>query len=188
MTRVILASASPRRRDLLGELGVAPVVRPADIDETPVSGEAPDALVCRLAEAKATAVDRDPDDLVIAADTVVTVGDVILGKPDDPGHAAEMLGRLSGTTHRVITGVHLLRGQHRRRAVEETVITFRSVSEREIADYVATGEPMDKAGAFAIQGRAADFVQRIEGSRTNVVGLPVDAVVELAIELGVSFT
>lgn len=186
MTRVVLASGSPRRRDLLGELGIDPAVRPADVDETPRPGESPEELVVRLAHAKATAVDVEPDDLVIAADTVVAVGDDILGKPDDGDHAASMLRALSGTTHRVITGVHLRRGTEHRSAVETTAITFRDLTSREIDDYVATGEPMDKAGAFAIQGLAADFVTGIDGSHSNVVGLPLDVVVTLAADLAVT--
>lgn len=186
MTRIILASGSPRRRELLGELGIEPIVRPADVDETPRAGESPETLVARLAQAKATAIDADATDLVIAADTVVAVGGDILGKPDDETHAASMLRRLSGTTHRVITGVHVRRGDVERNAVETTSITFRGLTDREIADYVATGEPMDKAGAFAIQGLAAGFVMAIDGSHSNVVGLPLDVVVALAADLGVA--
>ena len=188
MTRVVLASGSPRRRELLRELGVEPVVRPADIDETPGARELPDALVARLARMKAATITVDETDLVIAADTVVAVDDDILGKPDDEAHAAAMLRRLSGTTHRVITGVHLRLGDADRHAVETTSITFRSLGDDEIEGYVATGEPMDKAGAFAIQGLAADFVTSIDGSRSNVVGLPLDVVVDLAAELGVTLS
>lgn len=185
-TRIVLASGSPRRRELLREVGVEPIVRPADVDETPGAGEPPEALVARLSFTKATAVERDPDDLVLAADTVVAVDGAILGKPDDADDAVSMLRLLSGTTHRVITGVHLVRGHEERSAVETTQITFRSLSDAEIAGYVATGEPMDKAGAFAIQGLAADFVTSIDGSHSNVVGLPLDVVVRLAEELGVA--
>ena len=185
MPKIVLASGSPRRRDLLESRGLSLVVRPADVDETPIPGESPEALVARLAEMKATAVDRADDDLVIAADTVVAVDDEILGKPDDEAHAARMLTRLSGTTHRVITGVHLRRGDDARHAVDSTRITFRPLAADEISAYVATGEPMDKAGSFAIQGLAADFVTEIDGSHDNVVGLPVDVVVRLAAELGV---
>ncbi|MDE0805565.1 MAG: Maf family protein [Acidimicrobiales bacterium] len=188
MTRVILASGSPRRRELLGEIGIDPIVRPADVDETPRPDESPETLVARLARSKATAVDADATDLVIAADTVVAVGGDILGKPDDEAHAAAMLRRLSDTTHRVITGVHLRRDNNERSAVEATSITFRPLSDAEIGDYVATGEPMDKAGSFAIQGLAADFVTAIDGSHSNVVGLPLDVVIELAADLGVTFS
>lgn len=184
--RVVLASASPRRRDLLTGLGVALVIRPADVDETPRAGEAPEDLAARLSATKAEAVERESTDLVVAADTVVAVDDDILGKPDDEAHAASMLRRLSGTTHRVLTGVHLVRGDDARAAVESTEITFRPLSDDEIDAYVATGEPMDKAGSFAIQGLAADFVTMIDGSHSNVVGLPLDVVVRLAAELGVS--
>lgn len=190
MTTIVLASASPRRHDLLGEriAGGAVhdlVVRPADVDETPLDGESPEALVARLAAMKAAAIDRRADDLVVAADTVVAVDDEILGKPDDEAHAARMLARLSGTTHRVITGVHLLRGDDARHAVDSTRITFRPLAADEVSAYVATGEPMDKAGSFAIQGLAADFVTEIDGAHDNVVGLPVGVVVRLARELGV---
>ncbi len=188
MTKIILASASPRRLELLRGLGVEPVVRPADVDETPLHGEGPAALVARLSATKAAAVESLPDDLIIAADTVVVVDGTILGKPVDADDAAGMLGRLSGTTHRVITGVHARRGDDEQSAVETTEISFRPLSEDEIAAYVATGEPMDKAGAFAIQGAAADFVLSMRGSHTNVVGLPLDVVVRLAGELGVPLT
>ncbi|WP_436795018.1 Maf family protein [Actinospongicola halichondriae] len=188
MSRIILASASPRRLALLADLDVAPVVRPADVDETPTAGEGPDSLAARLAAAKARAVDREPDDLVIAADTVVAVAGTILGKPEDDADARRMLGLLSGTAHHVITGVHVIRGDEERCAIARTAIRFRPVSTREIADYVATGEPMDKAGAFAIQGLAADFVERIDGSHSNVVGLPLDLVARLAGEVGVPLT
>lgn len=188
VTRVVLASGSPRRRELLGELGLDPVVRPADVDETPIAGESPEALVARLSRSKANGIETDASDLVIAADTVVAVDDDILGKPEDSAHATAMLRRLSGTTHRVITGVHLRRGGDERSAVEATSITFRPLTDDEIADYVATGEPMDKAGSFAIQGLAADFVTAIDGSHSNVVGLPLDVVVELAADLGVVFS
>lgn len=185
MTQIVLASASPRRLELLRELGIEPVVRPADVDETPHDEEAPVALVTRLSAAKATTVERGADDLVVAADTVVSVDSAVLGKPIDEADAAAMLGRLSGTTHRVITGVHLCRGDDERSGADVTEISFRTLSAAEIAAYVATGEPMDKAGAFAIQGAAADFVVSMVGSHTNVVGLPLDLVVRLASELGV---
>lgn len=190
MTTIVLASASPRRRELLGVRLAGDdahdlVIRPADVDETPIAGESPEALVARLAAMKAAAIECGADDLVVAADTVVAVDDEILGKPDDEAHAARMLARLSGTTHRVITGVHLLRGDDARHAVDSTQITFRPLHADEISAYVATGEPMDKAGSFAIQGLAADFVTGIDGSHDNVVGLPVDVVVRLAGELGV---
>ena len=190
MATIVLASASPRRQDLLGarlaESGVHDlVVRPADVDETPIPGESPEALVARLAALKAAAIDRAAGDLVIAADTVVAVDDEILGKPDDEAHAARMLARLSATTHRVITGVHLLREDEARHAVDSTQIMFRPLADDEISAYVATGEPMDKAGSFAIQGLAADFVTAIDGAHDNVVGLPVNVVVRLARELGV---
>ncbi len=183
--RVVLASGSPRRLDLLRQIGVDPVVRPADVDETPEHDEVPVDLVARLARRKADAVSCEPGDLVIAADTVAVVDGLILGKPVDEGDAIAMLRRLSGSEHHVLTGVHLRRGATAVSTVERTTVTFRTVTDTEIAAYVATGEPMDKAGAYAYQGAAADFVVAIDGSETNVIGLPLDSVVRLAADLGV---
>ncbi len=183
--RVVLASGSPRRLELLRRLGIEPDVRPADVDETPVAGEDPRALVTRLARTKAGAVAVDDGALVVAADTVVVLGEEVLGKPIDDHHAAAMLRRLSGATHRVVTGVHIARSGRQASAIETTTVYFRTLSEPEIDAYVATGEPQDKAGAYAIQGGAGMFVTRIEGSDTNVVGLPLSTVVRLAGEVGV---
>lgn len=182
---VVLASGSPRRRELLVRLGLDPVVRPAAVDETPRPGEAPADLVVRLATAKVTAVAADPDDLVVAADTVVTVGTQVLGKPRDRADAAAMLGALSGREHHVVTGVAVARGGAVRTDVETTRVAFRDLDDREIAWYVATGEPDDKAGAYGLQGAGAVLVHELQGSDTNVIGLPLALVVGLARHLGV---
>jgi septum formation protein len=184
--RVVLASGSPRRLELLRRLGIDPIVRAADIDEKPHPEEAPRATVARLARSKAHAVERGTGDLVIAADTEVVLDRSVLGKPDGADGAAAMLRSLSGRTHRVVTGVHVRHGAREAAAVEETVVHVRELSDREIEAYVATGEPFGKAGAYAIQGAGGMFVERIEGSDTNVVGLPLTTVVRLAGEVGVT--
>lgn len=176
MMALVLASASPRRREILANAGIAFTVRPADVDESPRDGESPEAHVRRLAEAKARAVWREGE-TVLGADTVVTIDGHILGKPTDDNDAARMLGLLSGRRHRVLTGVCFYGGdqasRHAQAEVEETFVDFLTLSEQEIADYIATGEPADKAGAYAIQGGASKFVRRIEGCYFNVVGLPI---------------
>ncbi len=185
--RLVLASRSPRRAELLTRAGYRFEVAPADIDERRRDGEAPARLVRRLAWRKAAAVAaRHPGAVVLGADTVVVVDDdVVLGKPHGDADAARMLRRLSGRTHEVLTGV-ALRAPHRRRAgVQSTRVVFRSLSRAQIAWYVASGEPLDKAGGYAIQGLASRFVARIEGSHANVVGLPVEFVAGLLDELGV---
>ena len=179
---LVLASASPRRRELLAQVGYSFEVHPAHIPEDPKPGEEPIAYVTRLARQKAEAVFRQlsaggreaAEDLtVLGADTTVTVDDHILGKPEDAADAARMLRLLSGRTHRVITGVALVSAGAAEVAAEVTAVRFLTLSEGEIADYIATGEPMDKAGAYAIQGRAARWIPRIEGCYFNVVGLPL---------------
>lgn len=185
MPRVVLASASPRRLELLRRLGVEPEVRPAHVDEAPHAGEAPPVTVARLAAAKARAVDAPGDVLVIGADTEVVLDGEVLGKPGDAGQAAAMLRRLSGRAHTVITGVHLRCRDREAGSVEATTVWFRPLSEEEIAAYVAGPEPYDKAGGYAIQGAGGAFVERIAGSDTNVVGLPLATVVRLAREVGV---
>jgi septum formation protein len=180
---LVLASASPRRRELLAQAGYSFEVHPAHISEDPKPGEEPIAYVTRLAREKAEAVfqqlrtvcrDAAAEDLaVLGADTTVTVDDHILGKPEDAADAARMLRLLSGRTHRVITGVALVSADAVVVAAEVTAVRFLTLSEREIADYIATGEPMDKAGAYAIQGQAARWIPRIEGCYFNVVGLPL---------------
>ena len=190
MTRpaLILASASPRRADLLASAGVAFEVIPAGIPEVHRAGESPADYVVRNAEAKARAVAErvapDPR-TVLGSDTVVALGDAILEKPDDEAHAKAMLADLSGAIHEVITGVALIGGNGEVDAWSvSTKVVFRTVQAEEIAAYVASGEPMDKAGAYAIQGGAASWVRKIEGSYTNVVGLPLCEVVEALAGMG----
>ncbi|WP_018146419.1 nucleoside triphosphate pyrophosphatase [Thioalkalivibrio sp. AKL6] len=173
---LLLASASPRRRELLEQIQLAFEVAPMDVDESAQPGETPEALVERLAVAKAEAA-RDrlaPGQWVLAADTVVAVDDDALGKPADFAAAAAMLGRLSGRAHRVVSGMALWRpGEAMRTRHVTTRVRLRELSLADIEAYWATGEPRGKAGAYAIQGRGAAFVEWIEGSYTNVVGLPL---------------
>jgi len=221
---LVLASSSPRRRELLTQAGFSFEVHPADIPENPHPNEDPIAYVTRLAREKAEAVfaelnhrtpggpgldsetwestsprpsqgapsisrsllngwestDLDPESLVVlGADTTVTLDNHILGKPENPADAARMLRLLSGRTHRVITGVAVISAAHTRVASESTAVQFLALSNEEIAAYIATGEPMDKAGAYAIQGRAARWIPRIEGDYFNVVGLPISLVSRL---------
>ena len=173
----ILASASPRRRELLAQAGFTFEVVPADVPELQKPSEDPIHFVTRLAREKAEAVADThaltPDTLVLGADTIVLVDEEILGKPRDEADAARMLRQLSGKTHQVITGVCLAKGRERQRAAEVTFVRFNTLSDLEIDAYVATGEPLDKAGAYAIQGRAGRWVPRIHGCYFNVVGLPL---------------
>jgi len=182
--RLILASVSPRRRDLLAQAGLRFEVAPAHIPEDPRPGEEPIAYVTRLAREKAEAVfaqlakdgagGEDAAGLmVLGADTTVTLDEEILGKPADAADAARMLRRLSGRSHRVITGVALATAEGTEVAAEVTAVRFCTLSDEEIAAYVATGEPMDKAGAYGIQGLAARWIPRIEGCYFNVMGLPL---------------
>ncbi len=170
-----LASASPRRLELLRGAGIPCKVLPADIDEDPLPGESAKGCAERLAREKAVAVARQvrPTDCVLGADTVVTVDNEILGKPVDKADAARMLRMLSGREHQVITGVCVVAGEKSCVASETTLVTMIAITDREISDYIATGEPMDKAGAYAIQGIASRWIPRIEGDYSNVVGLPV---------------
>ena len=171
--QLILASASPRRKELLGLFGVSFVVRAADIDETMDPNKAPFDEVARVSCLKAQAVSREKEDVVIAADTIVVCEGRVLGKPHSEAEAAEMLHLLSGRDHQVMTGCTVARGDRVRTFTEVTDLHFRSLSDREIARYVASGEPMDKAGAYGIQGGAALFCQGIRGDYYNVMGLPV---------------
>jgi septum formation protein len=175
---LILASASPRRADLLRTAGIPFAVAVADVDEREQPGEAPQAYVARLARQKARRVAAEhPGGFVLGADTTVVVDGTILGKPHDEPDAARMLRLLGGRRHEVLTGLCLQGpGGFDRADVITTVVEFAPLSEAEIACYVATGEPMDKAGAYAVQGRASRFITRIEGSYPNVVGLPVERV------------
>lgn len=185
--RLILASGSPRRLELLRLAGLDPDVQPANVDERARTGEGPAAHVRRLARAKAcVGRDASPGSAVLGADTVVVVDDDLLGKPCDDAHAAQMLRRLSGRAHIVMTGVALVdRGGRVADQVVSTRVVMTALSPERIARYIATGEPLDKAGAYAIQGRAGAFVQRIEGSWTNVVGLPLVETLEMLAEAGV---
>lgn len=212
---LVLASASPRRQDLLRNAGISFTVQPANVDETPLSEEMASQCAERLAREKALAVWRTrPQDTVLGADTIVVVEGAILGKPVNGDDAARMLRLLSGRVHRVITGVCLLKGLRSgdlpdagacaspvqpagssceikrtengevKTTSETTLVTMNELSDEEIHEYVATGEPMDKAGAYAIQGRASRWIPRIEGDYSNVVGLPVALVYRMLREWG----
>ena len=170
---LILASGSPRRKELLGLFGVPFVVRIADIDETMDTNKAPFDEVARVSRMKALAVPREMDDVVVAADTIVVCGGTVLCKPHSREEAISMLTSLSGRDHQVMTGCTVLRGEKAETFTEVTDLHFRPLSETEIARYVDSGEPMDKAGAYGIQGGAALFCQRIAGEYYNVMGLPV---------------
>jgi septum formation protein len=199
--RLVLASASPRRLALLARLGLEPVVRPTDVDETPHDDEPPADLAAAKAAAAATsaevagvpAADGETtgdgagaalDEVVLAADTEVVVGGRVLGKPADRDVAEAMLRSLSGRTHEVMTGIAVRRGDSARIAQVTTAVTFRTLTDAEIAWYLATGEPVDKAGAYALQGAGAVLVARIEGSDTNVIGLPLAETVALLRDVG----
>jgi septum formation protein len=170
---LVLASRSPRRREILSNAGIAHTVRPADIPETVLPGESPRAHVERLAGEKAKAVEAGPGEVVLGADTVVVVDGEILGKPADAADARRMLARLSGREHQVITGICLRRGAETLTASEVTRVRFTSLTPADIDAYIASREPMDKAGAYAIQGLASKFIDRVEGCYFNVVGLPI---------------
>jgi septum formation protein len=169
---LVLASRSPRRREILERAGFACVVRPADVDESALEGEDPVEHVRRLARDKALAVECAEGETILGADTVVVAGGEILGKPRDAEDAARMLGMLSGRDHLVLTGICLRTSTRQIVDIDATRVWFRPLSDRDIADYIASGEPMDKAGAYAIQGLASKFIPRIEGCYFNVVGLP----------------
>jgi septum formation protein len=175
---LILASGSPRRAALLRAAGIEFTVRIADVDETILASESPRDYVLRLSRAKALAVAGD-EEMVLGADTTVVVEDEIIGKPADIEDARRMLKALSGKWHEVLTAVTLLHGHKILSDVATTRVKFSEMSESEIDWYVSTGEPMDKAGAYGIQGYASRFVECIEGSYSNVVGLPVQMVYKL---------
>lgn len=177
---LVLASASPRRSELLRQIGLGFTVEVADIDETPLPGEHHTAYTLRLAEAKARAVlERHPGAVVLGADTTVSVDDMLLGKPADEEDAARMLRLLSGRHHYVTTSVAVLTAEHTLTEAVTTRVTFSKIPEDELAAYVDSGEPMDKAGAYAIQGGAAKWIPRIEGEYSNVIGLPLARVWEI---------
>ncbi|WP_273524296.1 Maf family protein [Rhodosalinus sediminis] len=172
--RLILGSASPRRQELLARLGVVPdAVRPADIDETPATGELPRPYTERMAREKAAAVDAAPEDLVLAADTTVAAGRRILGKPADADEARAFLELLSGRRHRVVTAVALRRGDRLWQRRVDSAVKMKRLSEVEIRAYLASGEWQGKAGGYAIQGRAEAFVPWMQGSYSGVMGLPL---------------
>jgi septum formation protein len=194
---LILASASPRRQELLRNAGISFIVEPTDIPEVPEPGEPPKDFVERLACEKARVIAQHHQyDFVLGADTTVVVGNEILNKPADGADAARMLGMLSGRTHQVITGVCLIRPRDLQPGTENrelrtelvrsetTSVTFEKLSQEDIAFYTATGEPMDKAGAYGIQGIASRWISRIEGDYFNVVGLPVALVYRILRQLG----
>ena len=185
--KIILASASPRRRELLHTLGLQFDVCPAKGEEHPTPGLSGGETAMHLSRAKCleVAAAAGEDDVVIAADTVVCLDDEILGKPANAADAARMLRALSGRDHRVFTGVTVARGDRVLSDFEETAVHFRPLSEREIEAYIETFEPMDKAGAYGIQGRASLFVRAIEGDYFNVVGLPLCKLGQMLKELGV---
>ncbi|MEO8274787.1 MAG: Maf family protein [Thermoanaerobaculia bacterium] len=185
--KLVLASASPRRSALLAELDLQFTVRPSGADETPLAGESPADLVRRLACAKALAR-LAPGEIVLAADTIVVIDEEILGKPADEAAARAMLAQLSGREHEVWSGVAVAEKGRLATRVERTLVRIRALEPGEIAAYVAGGEPSDKAGAYAIQGWGAVYVEGITGNYTNVVGLPLPAVAACLRELGFEFT
>lgn len=190
---LVLASASPRRRDLLTRAAVRFVVEPADIEELSRPGEAPAALAERLAREKAAHVAARPErrgEVVLGSDTIVVLGGDVLGKPRDTAHARELLGRLVGREHEVITGVAVGRegdaGAEWHSCTVRSRVTMHAASADEIERYVATGEPLDKAGAYAFQGEGRRFVRSVEGSETNVIGLPLEETLELLRRFGIT--
>lgn len=170
---LILASQSPRRRELMGLFHRPFLVRAADIDESMDPNAPPHREVARVSREKALAVPREAEDIVVAADTIVVCGGRVMGKPRDEAQAVEMLSLLSGRAHQVMTGLTVVQGEKIRTCTEVTDIHFRPLSRQEIEAYVRSGEPMDKAGAYGIQGGGALFAERLEGDYYNVVGLPV---------------
>lgn len=184
--RVILASQSPRRRELLTLIGLVHDVRPANIDETYLAGETPTAHAERLARGKATKLQVD-DAVVIGSDTIVVVDGEVLGKPRDAADAARMLRRLSGRAHTVITAVAVAWKGRVESAFETVQVTVHELSDRDIADYIATCEPMDKAGAYGIQGFGATIVARVEGDYFAVMGLPLHRLVLLLEGMGLRY-
>jgi septum formation protein len=186
--RVVLASGSPRRHDLLNLIGIQHEVRPANINETLRSRETPHHYAERLAREKASAVaTRDPNLITIGADTIVVVNRKILGKPASVEQAATMLRQLSGREHKVVTAVAVARGKKLRSAVEEVRVRFRKLRQDEIDAYIATGEPMDKAGAYGIQGFGATIVECVNGDYFSVMGLPLARLVGLLRDVGIKY-
>jgi septum formation protein len=184
--QIILASASPRRKELLDQIRVTYTVHPVDLDETPLPNEAPLDYVKRLATEKSAAcvAQLATDIPVLAADTAVILGDVIMGKPKDQAEALAMLTQLSGKTHRVYSAISL-RGREHSQAVSITEVTFRHLTKQEILDYLHSGEPLDKAGSYAIQGMGSMFVESIKGSFSGVAGLPLFETAQLLSKQGI---
>jgi septum formation protein len=186
--RVILASASPRRRELLSLIGIVHEVRATNVEESVLPGELPAVYAERVARAKAAAADcTDANTVVVAADTVVVIDDLLLGKPHSRDDAARMLAMLSGRTHTVHTGVAVRRGNVIRSGLDTVLVTFRQMLPEEITRYIHTGEPMDKAGSYGIQGFGATLVERIEGDYFAVMGLSLLRTTQLLRELGVPY-
>ena len=186
--RVILASQSPRRRELLSLVGIRHEVRPANVDEQYLPGEEPAAHAERLARAKAAVIaEAEPDAVVIGSDTIVVVDGEVLGKPADEAHAARMLRQLSGRSHLVMTAVAVRWGGAELSMVEEVEVTFGVLDDDRIGAYIATGEPMDKAGAYGIQGYGATIVERVNGDYFSVMGLPLFRLVQLMARLGLGY-
>lgn len=188
---LILASNSPRRRDLLLQIGLEFTVLPADVDERVLPGEAPGAYAVRVALDKARVIARRAKaGIIIGADTIVVLGDAILGKPADAEDAGRMLSLLSGRMHRVLTGLAVVDAASGREMtrLSETRVWFRDLTSEELAAYVASGEPLDKAGAYGIQEKGALLVSRIEGCYFNVVGLPLSLLGEMLREFGVALS
>ena len=184
--RVVLASASPRRRDLLTLVGIPHEVRPADVDESLRAGEPPAAYVERLAREKALAL-GDGDAVAIGSDTTVVVDGEVLAKPESEADAARMLRRLSGRSHIVMTAVAVAWQGRVESGVEEVGVTFRELSDDEIARYIATGEPMDKAGAYGIQGFGATIVTRVDGDYFAVMGLALNRLIRMCERMGLRY-
>lgn len=185
---IILASGSPRRRQLLEMLGIPFRVVPPDVVETLGAGEQPEAYVARLARAKAaTVAAREPGAVVLGADTTVVLRGRVFEKPTTPAEAMAMLERLQGRKHQVLTAVAVARDGRVEHALDVTDVTFRPLSTQQIADYVATGEPLDKAGAYAIQGKGAALVEGIRGDFFGVMGLPVRLALDLLARFGVPY-
>lgn len=182
---LVLASSSPRRRDILQSLQIPFDVHPADVDETPKKNEGAKAMVLRLAKAKAAIVAQQfPDRWVLAADTTVTQRDIPILKPKNAADARKILTGLQGKKHQVHTAICLQRNKHVYAVVDTTTVYFRSMTPTEVRWYVETGEPLDKAGGYGIQGIAARFIRKIEGSQSNVIGLPIEKTIDLLKKTG----
>jgi len=185
LSPIVLASGSPRRKQLLEMLHIRFRVMPPDVDEHVLPGEEPGHYVTRLSRAKAEAVVlRAPGEVVLAADTTVVLGGAIFEKPTSPAHAVDMLSRLQGQTHEVMTAVAVARDQEVEHALDVSRVTFRPADRATLEAYVATGEPMDKAGAYAIQGLGAPLIERVEGDFFGVMGLPLRLALDLLARFG----